>query len=175
MSSPRLLTAASWGNASNNAAPSRAHFLLYTSPVFSNQTGRQSRISSPTKAASRFVVTGQDVIVITTAATAATAAATTSAAATVCGCCVESGVSGTVFGQRVVVGRPDWVLSQLPSSQQGAAAAAAHLQQQLVPPEASGAKLTQVGCVCVCWKGGGSWRRVHHTTGGVCVGRGAGF
>jgi hypothetical protein len=56
-----------------------------------------------------------------------------------------AGVSAQVFGQRVLVGRPDWVLSQLPGSQ-ASAAAAAHLQQQLVPSEASGAKLTQV-CV----------------------------
>jgi hypothetical protein len=58
-------------------------------------------------------------------------------------CCHGAGVVAQVFGQRVVVGRPDWVLSQLPSGQ-SLAAAAAHLQQQLVPSEASDAKLTQV-------------------------------
>jgi hypothetical protein len=56
-------------------------------------------------------------------------------------------VVAQIFGQRVVVGRPDWVLSQLPSGQ-ALAAAAAHLQQQLVPSEASDAKLTQVGMGC---------------------------
>ena len=58
----------------------------------------------------------------------------------------HAGVSAQVFGQRVLVGRPDWVLSQLPGGQ-ASAAAAAHLQQQLVPPEASGARLTQVARV----------------------------
>jgi hypothetical protein len=52
-------------------------------------------------------------------------------------------VSAQVYGQRVLVGRPDWVLEKLPGSE-GSAAAAAHLQQQLLPPEASGARLTQV-------------------------------
>lgn len=76
-----------------------------------------------------------------------------------------TGVTAQVWGQRVVVGRPDWVLSQLPSSQSGAAAAA-HLQQQLVPPEASGAKLTQV-----CWSVG----RVVLVVGAAAVGLGGGL
>jgi Cu2+-exporting ATPase len=58
-----------------------------------------------------------------------------------------SGVSATVWGQRVLVGKPDWVLEQLPSSQ-AAAAASAELAQQLLPPEVAGGKLTQVCVVC---------------------------
>jgi hypothetical protein len=79
-------------------------------------------------------------------------------------CCADfsvvAGVSAQVFGQRVLVGRPDWVLSQLPSGQRSAAAAA-HLQQQLVPSEASGAKLTQV-CwqIVIAWRGACCWHLV---------------
>jgi hypothetical protein len=87
-----------------------------------------------------------------------------------------AGVSAQVWGQRVVVGKPEWVLSQLPPGQ-AAAAAAAQLAEQLAPADATGGKLTQVrhapaapvcGCAAawwraLCWLRVGSRPHTRHT------------